>query len=255
MLKGQQVEIMTPETNRKRFLAGSVNLRTGQLVWVEAERKNSELFVAWLEAIAAAHPDTKATHVVLDNYGIHQSKRTKAALAGLGDRIRLHFLPPDNPQCNWMEQVWLHLHATVTRNHQCRTLSDLMGRVHALHASGQSLPWLAPRYRSLGVVMPSITQEFFRGALQKAAGDSWSGGRLECLVACRFNGLTAMRKAGFLVVATPPQKEPAMTTIPSTAPASQPTRLCKSLAPPWGRSPMACSKDAPPPRSSAPPTA
>lgn len=140
MPKGQQVEVMTPGTNRKRFLAGSVNMRTGDLVWVEAERKNSDLFIAWLQAIAAAHPDAKAIHVVLDNYGIHRSKRTMAALAELGERIRLHFLPPYNPQCNWMEQVWLHLHATVTRNHQCRTMEDLMERVRTFMRVASPFP-------------------------------------------------------------------------------------------------------------------
>lgn len=144
MPKGHQIEVMTPGTNRKRYLAGSVNMRTGELVWVEAERKNSDLFIDWLKAIDAAHPDAKTINVVLDNYGIHRSKRTMAALAELGDRIRLHFLPPYNPQCNWMEQVWLHLHATVTRNHQCRTMDDLMDRVRTYMRAASPFPGSKP---------------------------------------------------------------------------------------------------------------
>lgn len=113
-------------------------------MWVEAERKNSDSFIAWLKAIDAAHPGAKTIHVVLDNYCIHRSKRTMAALAEFWDRIRLHFLPPCNPQCNWMEQVWLHLHATVTRNHQCRTMEDLMDRVRLFMRVASPFPGSKP---------------------------------------------------------------------------------------------------------------
>lgn len=43
----------------------------------------------------------------------------------------MHFLPPYCPQANRVERVWLDLHANVTRNHRCRTLNQLMGRVPA----------------------------------------------------------------------------------------------------------------------------
>lgn len=73
MFKGQQIEVNTPGRKQKRYLAGSVNMHTGELVWVETERKNSDLFVSWLEAIAAAHPDARTIQVVRNNYGIYIS--------------------------------------------------------------------------------------------------------------------------------------------------------------------------------------
>jgi transposase len=36
---GQQKEVMTPGKNEKRYLAGALDVRTGQLHWVEAEKK------------------------------------------------------------------------------------------------------------------------------------------------------------------------------------------------------------------------
>ena len=48
MVRGQQKEVMTPGQNVKRYLAGAMDAITGELVWVEGDRKNSDLFVALL---------------------------------------------------------------------------------------------------------------------------------------------------------------------------------------------------------------
>ena len=68
--------------------------------------------------------------MILDNYRIHSSVQTKAALARLDGRIVLHFLPPYCPDHNRIERVWRDLHANVTRNHQCRSMKELMKEVH-----------------------------------------------------------------------------------------------------------------------------
>ena len=68
-------------------------------------------------------------HVVLDNYRIHDSQLTQAALRGFGGRIRLHFLPPYCPNDNRIERLWEDLHANVTRNHRCKTIETLMDEV------------------------------------------------------------------------------------------------------------------------------
>jgi transposase len=67
--------------------------------------------------------------VVLDNYRIHDSKITQAALGGFGGRILLHFLPPYCPKENKVERVWEDLHANVTRNHTCPDMEKLMAEV------------------------------------------------------------------------------------------------------------------------------
>ena len=130
MMKGEPAEVLTPGQNRKHYLAGSVDMRAGELVWVEAQKKNSDLFIDWLHAIAERHP-TKTVHVILDNFIIHRSKKTLKALDAFDGRIKLHFLPPYCPQCNFMEHVWKQLHSDITRNHTCRTMEDLMTRVRS----------------------------------------------------------------------------------------------------------------------------
>jgi transposase len=129
MVRGQQKEVVTPGKNAKRYLAGAWDVRTGLLRWVEGERKTSALFIALLSALPGNYPRAQVIHVILDNYKIHDSKITQAALCGFGGRIRLHFLPPYCPQENRIERVWEDLHANVTRNHGCRTMNALLVQV------------------------------------------------------------------------------------------------------------------------------
>jgi transposase len=126
MGQGQQKEVRTPGQNVKRYLAGAMDARSGRLLWVEGERKTSVLFIALLRKLSETYPDAPVIHVVLDNYRIHKSKITQAALLGYGGRIRLHFLPPYCPNDNKIERVWEDLHANVTRNHGCQEMTSLM---------------------------------------------------------------------------------------------------------------------------------
>jgi transposase len=130
MNRSKQKEVRTPGNNVKRYLCGALDVRTGLLTWVRAERKNSLLFIALLRKLCGeAYPDAKVIHVVLDNFGIHTSKISQAAMAELGGRVVLHFLPPYCPQHNRIERVWLDLHANVTRNHRCGDMDELMREV------------------------------------------------------------------------------------------------------------------------------
>jgi transposase len=132
MGRGQQKEVLTPGKNQKRYLAGALDIRTGYLTWVEGERKTSMLFLDMLDKLLVTYAKAKVIHVVLDNYRIHSSEIVQAALGGyLAGRIQLHFLPPYCPKYNRIERVWQDLHANVTRNHKCATMSKLMREVRA----------------------------------------------------------------------------------------------------------------------------
>ena len=126
---GQQKEAMTPGKNEKRYLAGAQDVRTGEVHWVEAEQKNSYLFWDLLCALTKIYAQAKVIHVILDNYGIHSSNIIGVALANFASRVRLHFLPPYSPDDNAIERVWKDLHANVTRNHTCATMTELMADV------------------------------------------------------------------------------------------------------------------------------
>jgi transposase len=100
MGRGQQKEVRTPGQNVKRYLAGALDARTGQLHWVEGVRKTSALFLALLDRLREVYAQAPVIHVILDNYRIHDSKIVQAALRWWGGRIRLHFLPPYCPNDN-----------------------------------------------------------------------------------------------------------------------------------------------------------
>lgn len=129
MGKGQQKDVMTPGRNEKRYLAGALDARTGAIHWVEADQKNSWLFMDLLKKLTIVYATARVIHVILDNYGIHSSQVIGVALCHFARRIRLHFLPPYCPDDNRIERVWQDLHANVTRNHTRATMCELMADV------------------------------------------------------------------------------------------------------------------------------
>ena len=131
MPSGMQKTILTPGQNKKRYLAGALNARTGRLTWVEYTSKASDLFIKQLWQLAKNdYPHASKIHLILDNYRIHKSERTKLALLALQNRVELHFLPPYCPDPNKIERVWKDLHANVTRNHRCKDMDELMREVN-----------------------------------------------------------------------------------------------------------------------------
>lgn len=135
MLEGQQKQVRTPGKNEKRYLAGALDARTGRITWVESERKTSELFILLLWRLLQEYPRATCIHVILDNFKIHSSQRTKLAMTAAGARLRLHFLPPYCPDHNRIERLWKDLHDNVTRNHRCQTMKQLMAEVHTYLAA------------------------------------------------------------------------------------------------------------------------
>jgi transposase len=69
-------------------------------------------------------------HLILDNYGIHDSQQVQLALkSALAEKIKLHFLPPYWPVHNRIERLWKDLHDNVMRNHRCSAMEELMTEV------------------------------------------------------------------------------------------------------------------------------
>lgn len=130
MLPGQQKTVLTPGKNVKHYVAGALDAVTGHVTWVQAPRKSGALFIALLERLSRYYAERSIIHVILDNYVIHSSRAVQQALAGFDGRFVLHFLPPYCPDDNRIERcVWRELHANVTRNHRCRTMTELMQEV------------------------------------------------------------------------------------------------------------------------------
>lgn len=130
MPRGEQFEVETPGKNEKRYVFGGLNPKTGHVVWLSTYRKNSLMYIEWLKKLLRVYRRYRKIHVVLDNYIIHKSKITLAAVSKMG-RIVQHFLPPYSPEHNPIERLWGELHANVTRNHRRKSMKKLMMDVEA----------------------------------------------------------------------------------------------------------------------------
>lgn len=132
MFRGQQATVPTPGTNTKRHLSGSIHWRIGQVFLTEAAPKqgrNSALFIRHLDDLRRRLRRYKTIHVICDNAGFHTSLEVIQFLWKHEDRIRVHLLPSYSPDYNPIERVWWHLHETITRNHRCKDLTELLDRV------------------------------------------------------------------------------------------------------------------------------
>jgi transposase len=143
MPRGVQFDVETPGKNQKRYVFGGLNTRTGHLVWLCSERKNSAVFIEWLELLRRAYRRYRVIHVVCDNYIIHKSKATLAAVAKMGN-IVLHFLPPYSPEHNPIERLWGELHTNVTRNHRRKNMNLLMEDVDTFLTNAMPYPGSKP---------------------------------------------------------------------------------------------------------------
>lgn len=126
MRKGKQKLLPTPGTNRKVWISGALNFRTGRFHWVKGERKNDELFTKLLDQLRRTYRCHKQLHLAVDNDGSHISKRVERYVEDSGGRLSLHPLPAWSPQSNPVELIWWGLHEAVSRNHNCEGLSDLV---------------------------------------------------------------------------------------------------------------------------------
>jgi transposase len=133
MQRGQQAEVVTPGTNTKRYLAGSMNWRTGEVILSEAgSKRNAVLFLRHLDDLRRRYRCYRRIHVICDNATFHKPegcKKVQEYMAKWGHRIVLHFLPTYSPETNPIERVWWHLHEEITRNHRCQNIEELLDLV------------------------------------------------------------------------------------------------------------------------------
>jgi putative transposase len=132
MRRGEQAEVATPGDNDKRYLAGSMNWRTGTLWVTEGAKRDGALFVRHLEELRRRLRRYRVIHVICDNARFHKEatcRRLQDYLRRWGHRIVLHYVPLYAPETNPIERVWWHLHDEITRNHQCQTIEELLNLV------------------------------------------------------------------------------------------------------------------------------
>ena len=139
MPKGQQKRIATPGQNQKHYLAGALHSGTGKIHYVSGSSKSSDLFISLLEALRRTYRRAKTITFVLDNYVIHKSRKVERWLEK-NTKFRLLFLPVYSPWLNPIELLWLSLHETITRNHQCQYMWQLLRQVNQFMKAASPFP-------------------------------------------------------------------------------------------------------------------
>lgn len=140
MPKGEQVEVMTPGTNEKRYLAGALDLITGTITPCVWYRKQTGLFLDLLETLDRTHPALFFSHltVVADNAKIHHAQRVQQWLAA-HPRFEVLYLPTYCPRANPIERAFGDVHDKCTRNHTRKRMWHLVQDVKRhLRSNG---PW------------------------------------------------------------------------------------------------------------------
>jgi transposase len=166
MPRATQVEVMTPGKKERRYLAGALNVQTGQRHYCLWFRKVTGLFLALLNAVDRAYPARcwNRIYVVADNYKIHKATAVQHWLRQ-HPRFQLLFLPTYCPRANPIERCFGDLHDQVTRHHRRKRMRDLVADVER-HLK-QNGPW--PYQLSELYQEAEVTQALKRHAARSSA--------------------------------------------------------------------------------------
>jgi transposase len=140
MPKGEQVEVLTPGTNEKRYLAGALDVATGRTQHCVWYSKTTGLFLDLLNSLDQTYPAPAFTHlaVVVDNAKIHKALEVEKWLVK-HPRFELLFLPTYCPKANPIERAFGDVHDKCTRNHTRKQIWRLVDDVEQhLQVNG---PW------------------------------------------------------------------------------------------------------------------
>lgn len=140
MPKGEQVEVLTPGTNEKRYLAGALDVATGRTQHCVWYSKTTGLFLDLLNSLDRTYPAPAFTPlaVVVDNAKIHKALEVEKWLVK-HPRFELLFLPTYCPKANPIERAFGDVHDKCTRNHTRKQIWRLVDDVKQhLQVNG---PW------------------------------------------------------------------------------------------------------------------
>ncbi|HFQ7620457.1 TPA: IS630-like element ISEc33 family transposase, partial [Klebsiella pneumoniae] len=138
-LRGQQKRVVTPGQNEKYYLAGALHSGTGKVSYVGGNSKSSALFIALLKHLKATYRRAKTITLIVDNYIIHKSRETQRWLKA-NPKFRVIYQPVYSPWVNHVERLWQALHDTITRNHQCRSMWQLLKKVRHFMETASPFP-------------------------------------------------------------------------------------------------------------------
>ncbi|BEH98279.1 hypothetical protein KB20921_10410 [Edwardsiella ictaluri] len=120
--------MVTPGQNEKYSLAEALHCGTGKVSYMGGNGKILSLFISILNYIKAMLWRAETITLIVDNDIIHKSRETQRWLKQ-NPKFRVIYPPVYSLWVNHVERLWQALHDTITRNHQCRSMWQLLKKV------------------------------------------------------------------------------------------------------------------------------
>lgn len=83
---------MPPASVRTLSLYAALEVGTGRVEGMTADRHTSATFVRFLDRVVATQPKQRQIHFIVDNFGAHKTPLVQAWLAA-HPRVTLHYTP------------------------------------------------------------------------------------------------------------------------------------------------------------------
>jgi putative transposase len=135
MKRGQQKRIATPGQQKWHHLIGAYNWRTGEVIYMTCEKKNSKAFCDFLEHLMKTVTSDKPIVYVLDNASYHHSKLSEAMIAYHEDNSWAFWLPPYCSDLNPIERFWKHMKAKACANRLFQSIEEVVDSVDKVLAA------------------------------------------------------------------------------------------------------------------------
>jgi transposase len=96
-------------------------------------------FISLLQHLKATYRRAKTIALIVDNYIIHKSEKTRNWLKA-NPKFNVIYQPVYSPWVNHVERLWQMLHETITRNHQCCSMWQLLKKVRHFMETASPFP-------------------------------------------------------------------------------------------------------------------
>jgi transposase len=149
--QGQPPVVAADPGRAKTHFYGTLNLRTGEEIVLQAAQMNAQTTAAHLEQLLQAHPDVGIL-LVWDRAPWHRGEAIREVLAA-NPRLEIVQFPVAAPELNPQEHVWKATREAVSHNHTDRQLATLAGRFKA-HLTETTFPTSFLEHRGFYTVHP-----------------------------------------------------------------------------------------------------
>ncbi len=127
MKRGEQRSVPAAGQQQHHHIFGAYNHVTGEVIWLDAEAKNTDAFIHFLEHFMATIDPSLPTVLLLDNASYHHSYAAEAALACFEDDGLIScWLPPYCSDLNPIERFWGHLKSFACANKLFASVTELV---------------------------------------------------------------------------------------------------------------------------------